>query len=76
MCLEPWPTEMSGPLCPARSLTGGGHSVECRGTKLVITSPLLLVRQDVVRVLDFLEPGLGRLVARIDVGMILRASAR
>ena len=62
---------MSGPLAAAGSLAGGGHPVECGRAKLVVTRSLFLVRKDVVGVLELLESSFGRLVAGVDVGMVL-----
>ena len=50
---------------------GGGHPLERGVAVAIVALPLLRVGQDVVRLLDFLELRLGRLVARVDVGMEL-----
>ena len=47
------------------------HPLERGMAMTVVQRPLLLVRQDVVGLLDFLELRFRRLVARIDVGMVL-----
>ena len=41
------------------------------GAELVVLLSLLAVPEDLVRFVDFLELGLGGLVARVDVGMVL-----
>ena len=54
-----------------RPRPGRGHPLERRPAMAVVKCPFLLVRKDVVSRLNFLESALRRLVARIDVGMVL-----
>ena len=76
-CLEARLTTVTGgPVAGAGSRPGRGHPFERRVAVLVIPVPLFLVRQDVVSLLELLELRLGRLVARIDVGMVLPSQAR
>lgn len=53
---------------PAARIEVGVHA---RMSELVITGAFFLVGQDLVGLVDLLEPGLGRLVARVQVRVVL-----
>src|SRR5262249_8722589 len=58
----------AGPSLPAPEATEAALWGEAEA---VVLLPLFLVAEDIVGVLDFLEPGLGLLVARVTVRMVL-----
>ena len=67
----PGPRLPGRPLRRARPGPGGAHPLERGVAVAVVERPLLGVAQDVVGLLRLLELGLGLLVARVDVGVML-----
>ena len=63
--------EPRGPFRGAGARSGRGHALEGGVAVAIVERPLLGVGEDVVSLLNFLELLLGRLVARVDVGMVL-----